>query len=273
MTDAAVLERVLRCLPPGWKPASRAKVGCMYSFVVGDATGKVKKFHILYRGSERLARSHDFDSVLETLEEDLQRHVAAFAEGRVFLHAGAVGWRGRAIILPGRTYAGKSTLVDALVRAGATYYSDEYAVLDERGRVHPYARPLKLRARRGETTARAAGEPASIGTRALPVGLVALTRYEPGAEWQAQALSPGEALLALMESAVPVRNRPGATLQALQAVVTSAQVVRGVRGEVEQAVEAVLSRAFEGRGRTEGKRAKRVGSVDRNARGGSNGPA
>ncbi len=245
----------------------------MYSLVVGDATGKVKKFHILYRGSERLARSHDFESVVATLEEDLKLHIAAFAEGRVFLHAGAVGWRGRAIILPGRTYAGKSTLVDALVRAGATYYSDEYAVLDERGRVHPYARPLKLRARRGEATARTAGQPASVGTRPLPVGLVALTRYEPGAEWQAQALSPGEALLALMESAVPVRNRPGATLQALKAVVTNAPVVRGVRGEVEQAVEAVLSRAIEGRRRTEGKQAQRVGASLATRRGGSDGPA
>ena len=33
----------------------------------------------------------------------------------------------------------------ALLRAGATYYSDEYALLDESGRVHPFARKLSLR--------------------------------------------------------------------------------------------------------------------------------
>ena len=43
-----------------------------------------------------------------------------------------VTWgRGRAIVIPGRTFSGKSTLVAELVRAGATYYSDEYAVEDE----------------------------------------------------------------------------------------------------------------------------------------------
>jgi hypothetical protein len=31
--------------------------------------------------------------------------------------------------------------VAELVRAGATYYSDEFAVLDSRGRVHPFPRP------------------------------------------------------------------------------------------------------------------------------------
>ena len=258
VSDASVFDRVLACLPPGWKPAARAKVDCMYSLVVGSSKGKVKKFNILYRGAERLARSHDLDSVLETLEEDLKLHVAAFAQGRVFLHAGAVGWRGRAIVLPGRTYAGKSTLVDALVRAGATYYSDEYAVLDERGRVHPFARPLKLRARRGEATAAAPQPPASVGSRPLPVGLVALTQYEPGKTWSSRALSPGEAILALMESAVPVRNRPEATLQALRAVVTRAPVLKGVRGEVEEAVERLLG-------------AETRGAATKNGRGGHRG--
>ena len=61
------------------------------------------------------------------------------------MHAGVVGWKGWALVLPGKSGAGKTTLVAELIRAGATYYSDEYAVLDERGRVHPYARPLAVR--------------------------------------------------------------------------------------------------------------------------------
>src|ERR671929_229610 len=60
-------------------------------------------------------------------------------------HAGVVGWQGRAILIPGRSFSGKSTLVAALVRAGATYYSDEFAVLDERGRVHPFPKKLSMR--------------------------------------------------------------------------------------------------------------------------------
>jgi hypothetical protein len=215
----------------------------MYSLVVGGAAGRVRRFSLLYRGAERIARTHDADSVFETLQEDLKMHVASAAPARVFVHAGVVGWHGRAIVLPGRSYAGKSTLVAALVRAGATYYSDEFAVFDDRGRVHPYARPLVLRARPGESAGRVSAEPSDRpgGTRPLPVRLVALTHYKPGARWRSKVLSPGQALLALMESTVPVRQRPEATLKTLREVVTRAPVTRGVRGEVEEAVERLLS--------------------------------
>ena len=242
VSDAQALKRVRACLPPGWKQAARPQVECLYSLVVGGNGGKVKRFSLLYRGAERLARTHDLDSVYETLQTDMQLHVAAAAPKRVFVHAGVVGWRGKAIVLPGRTFAGKSTLVAALVRAGATYYSDEYAVLDERGRVHPYARPLVLRSRPGEEAARVVMlPPRAAGKRPLPVGLVALTHYKPGSRWRPQVLSPGQAMLALMENTVPVRQRPEATLKALREIVTHATVVKGVRGEVEETVEKLLS--------------------------------
>jgi len=241
VTAARALERATACLPPGWRAAARPSVDCMYSLMVGGARGKVRRFNLLYRGAERIARSHDLGSVYETLEEDLKLHVAAAAPSRVFLHAGVVGWRGKAIVLPGRTYAGKSTLVAALVRAGATYYSDEYAVFDHRGRVHPFGRALKLRARPGESGGKASEHTLPVGTRPLPVRLVALTQYQPGAHWQSEVLSPGQAVLALMESTVPVRQRPEATLKTLREIVTKAPVIKGVRGEVEEAVERLLS--------------------------------
>jgi hypothetical protein len=64
---------------------------------------------------------------------------------RVFVHAGVVGWKGKAIVIPGRSHSGQSTMVAELVRAGASYYSDEYAVFDYRGRVHPFPKDLELR--------------------------------------------------------------------------------------------------------------------------------
>ena len=44
---------------------------------------------------------------------------------------------------------GKTTLVKALVEAGATYYSDEFAVLDKEGQVQPYPVPLSIRGNNG----------------------------------------------------------------------------------------------------------------------------
>jgi hypothetical protein len=242
VSKAGALPLATACLPPGWKPAARPEVDCMYSLVVGGAGPKTRRFNLLYREAKRLARSHNLGEVLATLEDDLRLHVATSASSRVFLHAGVVGWRGRAIVLPGRSFAGKSTLVDALVRAGATYYSDEYAVVDARGRVHPFPRPLRLRVRPGELAVRSSPSEPSVGKRPISVRLVALMRYEPGEHWQSRALSPGQALLALMESAVPVRNRPEATLKTLREIVTRAPVIQGVRGEVEEAVEKILSR-------------------------------
>jgi hypothetical protein len=243
VSESGALERLTASLPTDWKPAARRTVECMYSFVVGGSDGpRTRRFNLLYRDAQRIARSHDLEEVIAAFEGDFRLHVATSSRARLFVHAGVVGWRGGAIVLPGRSLAGKSTLVDALVKAGATYYSDEYAVFDSQGRVHPFARPLKLRAREGEAAPRATADPSAlrVGKRPIPVRLVALTHYVPGESWKFQPLSPGQAMLALMESAVPVRYRPEATMQTLREIVTRVPVIQGVRGEVEEAVEKLL---------------------------------
>jgi hypothetical protein len=182
------------------------------------------------------------DTLFRVLEVQLELYVAETARHRIFVHAGVVGWHGRAIVLPGRTFSGKTTLVAALIRAGATYYSDEYAVLDVRGWVHPYTRPLSIRE---EGKAQGVNCPperlgARSGTRPLPVGLVALSEYRRGARWRARSLSPGQAVLALLANTVPARSRPAAALEALQRVVAHATTLRAIRGEAEETVDALL---------------------------------
>jgi len=75
----------------------------------------------------------------------MSTHIAETAHDRFFVHAGVVGWNGRAIVIPGQSKIGKTTLVEEFLRIGATYYSDEFAVFDRRGYVHPFARPLRVR--------------------------------------------------------------------------------------------------------------------------------
>src|SRR5262245_11510226 len=58
------------------------------------------------------------------------------------VHSGVVAHDGGAVLLPGSTGSGKSTLVAELVRRGALYLSDEYALVDGAGDVHPYPRSL-----------------------------------------------------------------------------------------------------------------------------------
>src|SRR5947207_3389834 len=138
--NAEVLEQVEKRLPFGWKPARSPIVDNLYSIVApGDRSRpNVRRFKLLYKGIERLARTMNLDELLFDLEIDLHSYVATATKRRMFLHAGVVGWDGRAIVFPGKNFSGKTNLVTAFLRAGATYYSDEFAVLDSRGRVHPY---------------------------------------------------------------------------------------------------------------------------------------
>src|SRR5260221_5508655 len=147
VSSPEILARVERLLPPGWTRSPSPIVKRLYSlFVGGDGPRPgVRRLHLAYANTLRIARTANLDLALEALESDLRLYVAERARRRVFVHAGVVGWRGRAIVIPGRSFSGKSSLTAELVRAGATYYSDEYAVFDSRGRVHPFAKPLEIR--------------------------------------------------------------------------------------------------------------------------------
>jgi hypothetical protein len=246
VNEPALMARIVSLLPPGWKRSRSAVVDRLYSVrSAGPVRGaNVRRFNLLYEGPARLARTTVLDELWEVLESDLQYYVAERARRRVFVHAGVVGWRGRAIILPGLSMSGKSTLVAALVRAGATYYSDEYAVLDDRGRVHPYPRLLSLRSDNDEPTRRCSPEALGgrSGSRPLPVGLIVVTQYRPGARWRPSPLTPGPAALALLANTVPARVRPAVALATFQQVVTQATTLKGWRGEAESTVEAMLNR-------------------------------
>jgi hypothetical protein len=233
-----------RLLPPGARPAASPDVEQLHSVWIGEDRGRTRAFHLLYSGIERRARTLSLDALHEAFETGVRLGVAAAARRRVFVHAGVVGWRGRAILLPGRSGSGKTTLVAALLREGATYYSDEFAVLDERGYVHPFAKPLSVR-----DGGRARKEPAEAfggggtGTAALPVGLIAFGSYGPGRRWRARPLSPGQALLALIPHTVPVRRRPEATLAVLRRTLDGARPLKVARGEAEDAAPRLLRQA------------------------------
>lgn len=239
-----VLDQVISRLPAGWKPASSPFVDTLYSIVAASTAGRsnVRRFNLLYKGIVRLARTMDLDDLLFDLEIDLHSHVASATRQRMFLHAGVVGWRGRAIVIPGKNFSGKTSLVTALLRAGATYYSDEYAVLDTRGRVHPYPWALHIR---GEGLAQPRQCPVEVlggqaGTRPLPTALVILSEYRQGAKWRPQPLSKGHAALAMLANVISTQHRPEVMLPILGQMISGATVLKGVRGEAEEVVDSVL---------------------------------
>src|ERR1700676_1461364 len=109
VSTRGVLPKLLPLLPPGWKKSRRATVQRLYSLVVpenGQRAG-LRRMNILYADNMRIARDTDLDQVLAALETDLHRYTAEAAPSMTFLHAGVVGWQGRAILLPGRSLSGK----------------------------------------------------------------------------------------------------------------------------------------------------------------------
>lgn len=234
--EAELLERIKSCLPPGWTPARRGRLTKEYSLRIGTARQS------LHADGRYVSAAVDLDDLLEVLEGEIQLFVGEFAKERIFVHAGVVGWRGQAIVLPGRSMAGKSTLVAALLAAGATYFSDEYAVLDADGLVHPYPRRLALRQPGGARSLRptAAELGAATATGPAPIGAIVVARYQPGAAWQPRLLTRGEAIMELMQNTLPMLSRPEKAMAALERGVRCSIFRKGLRGEAAEAAKTLL---------------------------------
>jgi hypothetical protein len=142
------------------------------------------------------------------------------------------------VLLPGRSLAGKSTLTLALVEAGATYYSDEYALIDPDGLVSPFPRPLRMRQPDG--TFQEIPPPEPVATQALPVGLVAHLGFDPVAGLEVRPMTPAQTTLALIDNALPAQTRPTETLHACAAIARTARGVAGTRGDAGEAAAFLL---------------------------------
>lgn len=197
----------------------------------------------VHAGAEVLVDGAPLDPALMQLGGHMMIHVAEHAPEHVFLHAGAVAWQNRALLLPGVSCAGKSTLVAELVRAGATYYSDEFALLDSEGRVHPFPRDLRMRCPGGmeQTPLSIAQMEGRAGTDPLPVSLVVLARFEQGAHWKPEPISPGRAVLEMLLHSIPVQRTPARVMATLSATMRHATAWRSPRGEAAPVARSLLT--------------------------------
>jgi hypothetical protein len=192
------------------------------------------------RGRRTICRDVPLGVARDTLEHALRRAIAVSSPHHLFLHAGVVGWKGRAILIPGRSFSGKSTLVQALVAAGATYYSDEFAPVGDDGLVHAYRRPLALRMDGGAFAASSTPAPRARGVKPLPVGLIVCTRYRESAVWAPHVLTAAEAAMELLANTIPIRARPRRALRLLKRLALGALAHRSERGEARDAAREIL---------------------------------
>ncbi len=175
--------------------------------------------------------------VLKAIDETVINRL----QGLKAVHAGAVVFRDRAILIPGTTHAGKSSMVAELLRRGAKLLSDEYALIDKDGMVHSYPRPLLLR---DSHLQQSPVLPAELGSEfarePVPAGWIMALEYGPESNWRVLEVSQSEALMILLRNTPhPMAQSPEMIDSFLRAV-SSAKCFAGSRGDAVQGADQIL---------------------------------
>lgn len=196
-------------------------------------------------------------AAVRILNHELLQAVMQRARERYYVHAAVVAWRGRGIVLPGLSQAGKSTLALALVLEGARFLSDEILAVDRSsGRAVPFPRAIKIR---DECVAyfpelagafQGGGEGRFLPFDALPadviageteIAAIAVPRWS---DQEPAALSPltrGAALLALAASSLNFGAHRVESLDWLAGLVRDARTVSLFWREPRAAARALLA--------------------------------
>ena len=239
---AGLCQRLRDTLPPEFA-ASSGPGSTVVSYVVTagrlPGTAEHTGYRISRDGVEVFAAATE-DGVFQWLCQDIDNTVAQRSSRMLFVHAGVVGWRGLAIVIPGRSHTGKSTLVAELVRRGALYYSDEFAVLDDTSRVHPYRRTLVLRDERRQLQDLRLVQEEDGSTEPLPIGLIVAAAYQPGAAWQPTVVRGTQAVLPLIDGTVLARQESARMLRIAARVVPTVVTLRGPRSEATEVAARLL---------------------------------
>lgn len=219
---------------PDWIPSTKT---------TPDSTFRLESQHgtiSLYRNEVLVAEGISEANLFMALKRECHMELATHARDLVFVHAGVVLTPAGLLLIPARSFSGKSTLVKSLLDLGCAYYSDEYAVVDREGRVRPFPRALSMRSPNGVEYL----EPRSLGWRAefgpRAVSHVLCTNFERQGVWQPKKLTAGEALLKLLENTVSARTAPQRALQYLGVLVKSALTVQTVRGDADTVAPLIL---------------------------------
>lgn len=210
-----------------------------FNFSLDFSDGK----YLLQKNGEELSLSADKVHTYKFLQSEIKITIAEYAVSKVFLHAGAVSINRKGIIFPARSFQGKSTLTAELVKAGAVYYSDDFAVLDENARLNSFPKPLSMRGIINDfdqTDFPVEHFGGRIGHEPVEVKLVVITEYEKGFGWSPETLSPGNAIMDMLPHIASTRFNPEFTLKVLHKLTNRAIIAKSKRGEAKQFVISLL---------------------------------
>ena len=223
-----------RLLMPGWQ--KRPWEGEEAYFEIRP---KGRQFELLEMG--KIISMGRVKELLPYLVSQFHHQLATDAND-IFVHAGCVEVDGQAVLLPGRSFSGKSTLTAALVAAGAGYLSDEYAIFDRRsGLVRPFPRPIHLRQAKPDWLESLSPFPRPEHFQGLPLGAVVQLKYQQESQWEGAPCSPGQAALHLFDNTVAARRLGAEALRIFATSLIGKRYWQGQRGCAEDAAPRLLS--------------------------------
>jgi hypothetical protein len=172
------------------------------------------------------------------IESELSLFAAERLAGRIAVHAAVLRHESRALLVPGASHVGKSTLCVAAAEAGLAVLTDEYALVDpSTGHVTGWPRPVRMR--RDDGTLERLD--LVVASPPVPVALLALVAYRPGAQHDWTPISGADAVLGIMDNTVCARSRPDESLDAALAIARRAPAVGGFRGDAARALPELLA--------------------------------
>lgn len=233
-------KRLHLLIPTGFREINSADADYVFSIRWSDKPGKK---HLVYKNdNEILSLSHK-DWKLDFLESSIRMTIAEFSDEFVFLHAGAVRYKDKAIIIPAKSFSGKTTLVAELASRGLEYYSDEYAVLDKDGFLHPFPKQLSMRGiiddhQQVDIDVEEYG--GKKGSAPINVGVILVSKYIKRAKFQPKLMSSGEGIIESIANSVSIRQNPEFVLKVLGKIMNQAKVVKTNRSEAKKFADKFL---------------------------------
>lgn len=227
--------------PPSFGPDVSPLFRCAASSAIDAESPRVVLTHTGADGFDLSSpyskpfRDLDRSEALTCLMEEVVRALVFELRSGVALHAGALTFQDRTILVAGPSGAGKTSLVAWLASHGFDYRSDEVVALNGQGEIEPFFRPLVIKpgarehltdfavlesARAIEAGANLLVVPsrAATSTGASRCGLAIFVDFVADAELAIHPMSAAQCAARLMETNLNARNLDFAGLPQLKAL-------------------------------------------------------
>jgi hypothetical protein len=208
-----------------------------------------------------LNRAASLDQFFQEVEWHLTQTFMAGLGDLYQVHASAVGWGDKTLVLCGAAGTGKTSLSLALALEGAMLFTDEVALLDQDLVVHPFPRDLivhqgteALFPELGQAVPSPPWKvfpeyrylsPLDLGQeslpRPLPCGRLVFPRYCPGAGIQLRPLGQSEAVHCLLEQSFNLGRWGEKGVELLGRLVEQCPACQVVFGQAREAAGRLLS--------------------------------